>query len=59
MAKAAAKKASRKKVYFTVKDSVKVVQDRSGPKANKRTKLLVDSLVKHMHAFVKEARHHG
>ena len=56
MAKLATKKASSKKVYFTVKDSVKVVQDRSGPKANKRTKLLVDSLVKHMHAFVKEAR---
>jgi protocatechuate 3,4-dioxygenase beta subunit len=56
MAKVAAKKASPKKVYFTVKDSVKVVQDRSGPKANKRTKFLVDSLVKHMHAFVKEAR---
>ena len=55
--KKAAKKAKRKmNYYFTVKDSVKVVQDRSGPKANKRTKVLVDTLVKHMHAFVKEAR---
>ena len=55
--KKAAKKAKRKmNYYFTVKDSVKVVQDRSGPKANKRTKFLVDTLVKHMHAFVKEAR---
>ncbi len=44
------------KYYFTVKDSVKVVQDRSGPNADKRVKLLVDALVKHMHAFVKEAR---
>ena len=66
MAKAAKKKASAKakkkiakpktklKYYFTVKDSVKVVQDRSGPKANKRVKFIFDSLVKHMHAFVKE-----
>lgn len=55
--KKAAKKAKRKmNYYFTVKDSVKVVQDRSGPKANKRTKFLVDKLVKHLHAFVKEAR---
>lgn len=44
------------KYYFTVKDSAKVVQGRSGPKANKRTKFLVDTLVKHLHAFVKEAR---
>jgi protocatechuate 3,4-dioxygenase beta subunit len=42
--------------YFTVKDSVKVVQSRSGMHADKRTKFLVDTLVKHMHAFVKEAR---
>lgn len=44
------------KYYFTVKDSVKVVQGRSGPKAGKRAKFLVDTLVKHMHAFIKEAR---
>ncbi|MBG1233255.1 intradiol ring-cleavage dioxygenase [Aestuariivirga litoralis] len=42
--------------YFTVKDSVKVVQDRSGPKADKRVKYLTDTLVKHLHAFIKEAR---
>ena len=42
------------KYYFTVKDSVKVVQDRVGPKADKRAKFVVDSLVKHLHAFVKE-----
>jgi protocatechuate 3,4-dioxygenase beta subunit len=40
--------------YFTEKSSVKVVQDRVGPKANKRAKVLVNSLVKHLHAFVKE-----
>ena len=50
------KVASRAKYYFTVKDSVKVVQDRSGPKADKRVKYLVDTLVKHLHAFIKEAR---
>jgi len=33
---------------------VEVVQKRSGLKANKRVKFLVDSLVKHMHAFIKE-----
>ena len=54
--KTAAKKAAKAKYYFTVKDSVKVVQDRSGPKANKRVKHLTDTLVKHLHAFVKEAR---
>ncbi len=42
------------KYYFTIKDSVKVVQDRSGPKANKRVKFVFDALIKHMHAFVKE-----
>ncbi len=41
-------------VYFSEKKSVEVVQKRSGPKANKRVKFLVDSLVKHMHAFIKE-----
>ena len=61
--KPAAKKKAVKKpakrdmsYYFTVKDSVKVVQSRSGKRADKRTKFLVDTLVKHMHAFVKEAR---
>jgi protocatechuate 3,4-dioxygenase beta subunit len=42
------------KYYFSVKDSVKVVQDRAGPKADKRTKFVFNSLVKHLHAFVKE-----
>jgi len=67
MAKKVAKKATKKKpvkkkpahklsYYFTVKDSVKVVQDRAGPKANKRVKYLTDTLVKHLHAFIKEAR---
>jgi catechol 1,2-dioxygenase len=59
MAKPLKKKSTRKpapkmKYYFTVKDSVKVVQDRAGKKANKRAKTIVDSLVKHLHAFVKE-----
>jgi catechol 1,2-dioxygenase len=54
--KYATKKKSNAKYYFTVKDSVKVVQDRAGPKANRRVKFLVDTLVKHLHAFVKEAR---
>jgi protocatechuate 3,4-dioxygenase beta subunit len=52
-----AKKAPAKRkptVYFSEKKSVEVVQTRSGPKANKRTKFLVDNLVKHMHAFIKE-----
>ena len=63
MAKKAKKRVPVKKItkpkakyYFTVKDSVKVVQDRAGPKANKRVKFLVDSLVKHMHAFIKESK---
>jgi len=65
MAKAAKKKSAKKTAkkparkmnyYFTVKDSVKVVHDRSGPKANKRVKYLTDTLVKHLHAFIKEAR---
>lgn len=42
------------KYYFSVKDSVKVVQDRVGPKADKRVKEVTNSLVKHLHAFVKE-----
>ena len=49
--KSALKKAE---VYFSEKKSVEVVQKRSGPKAHKRVKFLVDSLVKHMHAFIKE-----
>lgn len=57
-----AKKPARKKplknrdakYFFTVKDSVKVVQDRAGPKADKRVKEITNSLVKHLHAFVKE-----
>jgi protocatechuate 3,4-dioxygenase beta subunit len=52
--KPAKKKTAAMKYYFTVKDSVKVVQDRTGPKADKRAKVVVDSLVKHLHAFVKE-----
>jgi protocatechuate 3,4-dioxygenase beta subunit len=44
------------KYYFTVEDSVQVVQDRSGPDANPRVKFLVDTLVKHLHAFLKEAK---
>jgi protocatechuate 3,4-dioxygenase beta subunit len=64
MAKKPARKAAKKKTakkaktkmkyYFTVKDSVKVVQDRAGPKANRRVKFVVNSLVKHLHAFIKE-----
>ncbi len=54
--KAKAKSKQDMKYYFTVKDSVKVVQGRSGPKADKRTKFLVDTMVKHLHAFIKEAK---
>ena len=53
---AAKSKKSTAKYYFSLKDSVKVVQDRSGPKTNRRVKFLVDSLVKHMHAFIKETK---
>lgn len=53
--KTAASKKRDMKYYFTVKDSVKVVQDRAGPKANKRAKEVFNSLVKHLHAFIKEA----
>jgi hydroxyquinol 1,2-dioxygenase len=59
--KTVAKKKSKKafknkdaKYFFSVKDSVKVVQDRAGPKADKRAKEVINSLVKHMHAFIKE-----
>ena len=58
--KATAKRVGKAKrdmnYYFTVKNSVKVVQGRSGPKADKRAKFLADTLVKHLHAFIKEAR---
>jgi protocatechuate 3,4-dioxygenase beta subunit len=55
--KVAKKKAKTKlKYYFSVKDSVKVVQDRVGPKANKRATFVTNALVKHLHAFIKEAK---
>ncbi len=44
------------KYYFTVEDSVRVVQERAGPNADPRAKFLVDTLVKHLHAFIKEAK---
>jgi protocatechuate 3,4-dioxygenase beta subunit len=62
--KTAAKKAPKKKAkskvkgakyFFSVKDSVKVVQDRAGAKANKRVQEITNSLVKHLHAFIKES----
>ena len=40
--------------YFSARDSVKVVQARAGTNANPRVRFIVDSLVKHLHAFVKE-----
>ena len=40
--------------YFSEANSVAVVQSRSGAKAKPRVKQLVDSLVKHLHAFLKE-----
>jgi len=55
-AKAAPKPKHAMKYYFTVKDSVKVVQDRVGPKADPRAKFVFNALVKHLHAFVKDAR---
>jgi hydroxyquinol 1,2-dioxygenase len=51
-----AKAKSNAKYYFTVKNSVQVVQERVGPKANKRVKFLTNSLVKHLHAFIKETK---
>ena len=51
---ASRKPAQKMKYYFTEKDSVAVVQGRAGPRADKRVKFIVDSLVKHLHAFVKE-----
>jgi len=44
------------KYYFTVEDSVEVVQGRAGPNADPRAKFVVDTLVKHLHAFIKEAK---
>ncbi len=44
------------KYFFTVEDSVEVVQDRAGPNADPRAKFVVDTLVKHLHAFIKEAK---
>ena len=59
--KKAAKKAAKPALkpmkatpYFSEANSVAVVQSRSGAKAKPRVKLLVDSLVKHLHAFLKE-----
>jgi protocatechuate 3,4-dioxygenase beta subunit len=56
--KKSAKKAKSRikgaKYFFSVKDSVKVVQDRAGPKAHKRVKEITNSLIKHLHAFIKE-----
>lgn len=64
MAKTARKKTAAKKpaktvrptaaYYFTERNSVNVVQERSGAGADQRAKFLVDALVKHLHAFVKE-----
>jgi hypothetical protein len=54
--KAAPKKSNSSQYYFTAKNSVRVVQDRTGPKANKRVKFLTDNLIKHLHAFVKETK---
>ncbi|MBI2718362.1 MAG: intradiol ring-cleavage dioxygenase [Rhizobiales bacterium] len=40
--------------FFTERDSEAVVISRSGPKAEPRVKEIVDSLVRHLHAVVKE-----
>jgi catechol 1,2-dioxygenase len=40
--------------FFTEKNSENVVIARSGPKANPRVKQIVDSLVRHLHASIKE-----
>ena len=40
--------------YFSEEHSEDVVMARSGPNANPRVKQIVDSLVKHLHAFLKE-----
>lgn len=42
--------------YFSAADSVKVVQARVGANAHPRVRVIVDSLVKHLHAFVKETQ---
>ena len=57
MAKPTQKKAPKKSKaspYFSERHSVGAVQGRVGKGADKRTKLVVNSLVKHMHAFIKE-----
>jgi hydroxyquinol 1,2-dioxygenase len=40
--------------FFTEEDSENVVIARSGPNANPRVKQIVDSLVRHLHASIKE-----
>jgi protocatechuate 3,4-dioxygenase beta subunit len=47
---------SEAQCFFTVRDSVKVVQGRVGQKANQRAKFIADALVRHLHAFIKETR---
>ena len=44
------------KYYFTVEDFVQAVQDSSGPNANLRAQISRRYAVKHMHAFIKEAK---
>jgi protocatechuate 3,4-dioxygenase beta subunit len=44
------------KHFFTVEDSVQVVQGRAGPNADPRVKFVTDTLIKHLHAFIKEAK---
>ena len=40
--------------YFSEAKSVAAVQSRSGAKSNPRVKQIIDSLVNHLHAFIKE-----
>jgi catechol 1,2-dioxygenase len=42
------------KAYFSEEHSEDVVIGRSGPRADPRTRQIVDSLVRHLHAFLKE-----
>ena len=42
------------KAYFSEEHSEDVVIGRSGPQADPRTRQIVDSLVRHLHAFLKE-----
>ena len=44
----------RSRSWFTVADSTRVVQHRAGPKADPRTRFVMNALIKHLHAFVKE-----